>query len=212
MALPCPRVAFSNSPLLPEEATKGRGEKYSAVQLFVERAGRVRRDFLLAEEQEAVIRICQLVAGLPLALELAASWTKSLRCEVIAAEIQRNLDFLTTSLRNVPDRQRSMRAVFDHSWQLLSEAERNVFKRLAVFRGGFRRVAAEQVARATLQILTSLVDKSLLRWEPDGRYQIHELLRQYAAEHLVLSPNDIAQVYDRHCAYYANFLSNGRKL
>jgi ATP/maltotriose-dependent transcriptional regulator MalT len=99
-----------------------------------------------------------------------------------------------------------MRAVFDHSWELLNEEERTVFKRLSVFRGGFRRKAAEQVAKATLPILTALVDKSLLRWDPDGRYQIHELLRQYAAEHLVLSPDDIAQVYDRHCAYYADFL------
>jgi predicted ATPase/DNA-binding NarL/FixJ family response regulator len=184
----------------------GEEEAYNAVQLFVERARRVRRDFSLSDEQAGVVQICQLVKGMPLALELAASWTKTFQCQVIAAEIQRNLDFLTTKLRNIPERQRSMRAVFDHSWQLLTEEERHVFKRLSVFRDGFRRQAAEQVARATLPILTNLVDKSLLRWEADGRYQIHELLRQYAAEHLVLSPDDVAHVYDRHCAYYADFL------
>lgn len=179
---------------------------YSAVQLFVERARRVRRDFSLADEQADVAHICQLVEGVPLAIELAASWTKTMRCAVIAAEIQRNLDFLATNLRNLPERQRSMRAVFDHSWKLLTPQERSAFKRLSVFRGGFRREAAERIAGASLIILTALVDKSLLRWEPDGRYQIHELLRQYAAEQLVQSPEDVERVYDAHCAYYADFL------
>ncbi|MBE7553309.1 MAG: tetratricopeptide repeat protein [Anaerolineales bacterium] len=209
---PVQGLSFPDSPLPPaqpgpfEEAATMGIEQYSAVQLFVERARRIRRDFALADELPPVVRICQLVEGVPLALELAASWVKTLPSEIIAAEIARNLDFLTTKLRNVPNRQRSMRAVFDYSWQLLSEAERSVFKRLAVFRGGFRREAAERVARASLPILQSLVDKSLLRSEPDGRYQMHELLRQYAAEQLVLSPADVAQMYDLHCAYYADFL------
>ncbi|GIK36631.1 MAG: hypothetical protein BroJett011_04640 [Chloroflexota bacterium] len=209
---PVQGLSFPDSPLPPvqpgpfEETAMLEIEQYSAVQLFVERARRMRRDFALADELTPVVRICQLVEGVPLALELAASWVKTLPSEVIAAEIARNLDFLTTKLRNVPDRQRSMRAVFDYSWQLLSETERSVFKRLAVFRGGFRREAAERVARASLPILLSLVDKSLLRSEPDGHYQMHELLRQHAAEQLVLSPADVAQVYDLHCAYYADFL------
>jgi predicted ATPase/DNA-binding CsgD family transcriptional regulator len=209
---PVQGLSFPDSPLPPSQSSPSKGEswveveQYSAVQLFVERARRIRRDFSLADELPPVVRICQLVEGVPLALELAASWVKTLPSEVIAAEIARNLDFLTTKLRNIPDRQRSMRAVFDYSWQLLSEAEQSVFKRLAVFRGGFRYEAAERVARASLPILLSLVDKSLLRSEPDGRYQMHELLRQYAAEQLVLSPADVAQVYDLHCAYYADFL------
>jgi predicted ATPase/DNA-binding CsgD family transcriptional regulator len=185
-------------------------ELYSAVQLFVERARRVRPDFSLAEELVEVVRICQLVGGIPLAIELAAAWSKTLRCAVIAAEIQRNLDFLSTGLRNAPERQRSMRAVFDQSWKLLSEQEQNVFKRLAVFRDGFRREAAERVAQASLASLSALVDKSLLRLEHDGRYQIHELLRQYAAEYLVQSAEDVARVYDLHCAYYADFLNKRR--
>lgn len=201
---PVQGLPFPNTPL---PAGDEQEEKYSAIQLFVERARRVRRDFSLAAEQTEVTRICQLVEGMPLALELAASWTKTLSCEVIAAEIQRNLNFLATNLRNVPERQRSMRAVFNHSWQLLSDGERNVFKRLSVFRGSFQRKAAEHIAKATLPILSALVDKSLLRGEPDGRYQIHELLHQYAAEQLVLSPDDVAHVYDRHCTFYADFLA-----
>jgi ATP/maltotriose-dependent transcriptional regulator MalT len=190
----------------PESTETDDVEAYGAVKLFVERARRVDRNFSLTDERDDIIRICQLVEGVPLALELAAAWTKSLRCAVIAAEIQRNIDFLTTGLRNIPDRQRSIRAVFDHSWKLLTEAERRVFRRLSVFQDGFRREAAKRVAGASLSTLSALVDKSLLRSGPDDRYQIHELLRQYAAEQLVLSPEDGAGVYDWHCAYYANFL------
>ena len=183
-------------------------EAYSSVQFFSERARRVRRDFNLGRVQRDVVHICQLVEGVPLAIELAASWTKTLGVDRIAAEIQRNLDFLATNLRNVPDRQRSMRAVFDHSWQLLTEEEQSVFKRLSVFRGSFRRDAAEQIARATLPILSTLVDKSLLRLSADNRYQMHDLLRQYAAEHLIQSPKDVEHVYDRHCVYYMDFVYN----
>lgn len=182
-------------------------EAYSAIQLFIERARRVQRNFSLADEQADIARICQLVEGVPLAIELAASWTKTLRCADIAAEIQRNLDFLATRLHNVPDRQRSMRATFDYSWQRLDEKDSRAFKRLSVFRGGFNREAAERVAGASLTTLTLLTDKSLLRWNPDGRYHMHELLRQYAAEQLVLSPEDVAQAYDAHCAFYADFLN-----
>ncbi|MDQ4077268.1 MAG: tetratricopeptide repeat protein, partial [Chloroflexota bacterium] len=181
-------------------------DSYGAVQLFATCARRVRPDFALEEEAEGVIQICQLVEGLPLALELAASWAKSLRCEVIAAEIRHSLDFLTARLRDMPERHRSMRAAFDQSWQRLSAQERHIFKRLSIFRGGFRRAAAQQVANASLPILTALVDKSLLRWEPSGRYHLHELLRQYAQEHLEQSPEEVAIVCDRHCAYYADFL------
>jgi predicted ATPase/DNA-binding CsgD family transcriptional regulator/uncharacterized protein HemY len=182
-------------------------EAFSAVQLFVGCAQRIRPDFSLTDEQEGVVRICRLVEGTPLALELAASWVKVLSCAEIATEIQRNLDFLATRQRGVPDRHQSMKAVFNHSYGLLDPEEQVVFKRLAVFRGGFRRQAAERVAGASLPTLSALVDKSLLRWEATGRYQIHELLRQYAAEQLVQSPPDVIQVYDLHCRYYADFLA-----
>lgn len=181
-------------------------ETASAVQLFINCARRVRPDFSPDHEREGVANICRLVEGTPLALELAASWVKTLTCAEIVAEIRRNLDFLATRLRDVPQRHQSMQAVFDQSWQFLSRPEQAVFKRLAVFRGSFRRHAAERVAGASLTTLTALVDKSLLRWEPEGRYQIHELLRQYAAEQLAHSPEDVAQVYDLHCTYYADLL------
>lgn len=178
---------------------------YSAVQLFTERAQRVRPTFALHEEADEVVQICRLVEGMPLALELAATWAKTMRCAEIAAEIQRRTDFLATSLRNLPERHRSIQAVFDHSWLLLSEQERSIFQKLAVFRGGFSRQAVEEVAGATLPLLSTLVDKSFLRWEPDGRYQIHELLRQAAQEQLAQHPGAAEQVQSAHGHYFAHF-------
>jgi predicted ATPase/DNA-binding NarL/FixJ family response regulator len=192
-----------------EEIAAGEIESYSAAQLFIERARQVRRDFSLADELAGVVRICQLVEGMPLALEMAASWLKTLTCAEVATEIQHNLDFLATHWRDIPNRHRNMRAVFDHSWQHLSPEQQSIFMRLSVFRGGFQRVAAESVAGATLPTLTALADKSLLRWEPDTRrYYIHELLRQFGEEQLCHRPEEQAHTRHLHCAYYANFLTS----
>jgi predicted ATPase/DNA-binding CsgD family transcriptional regulator len=179
---------------------------FDAVQLFVERARRVRPGFSPQAEQRHLLRICQLVEGMPLALELAAAWARSLDCATIVAEIERNLTFLTSPLRNVADRHRSMQAVFIHSWALLAPAEQETFPRLALFRGGFRREAAAAVAGATLPLLTALVDKSLLRWEANGRYQIHELLRQYAENQLHQSAAEETKTRQRPADYYLDFL------
>nr|BBH87508.1 hypothetical protein KTC_22590 [Thermosporothrix sp. COM3] len=159
-------------------------ETYSAVQLFVERARRVRGDFELAEDEQGVVEICRLVEGMPLAIELAVSWLKTLRPADIAQEISRNLDLLATRSRNLPQRHRSMRSVFSHSWHLLDEQERDVFMKISVFRGGFTRDAAEVVAGAALTTLAGLIDKSLLRRKTSGRFEVHELLRQYGEEQL----------------------------
>jgi ATP/maltotriose-dependent transcriptional regulator MalT len=188
-------------------ATDDTTDSYSAVQLFVERARRVRRGFVLSDERRGVNRVCRTLQGMPLAIELAASWTKTMTCIEIAGEIQRNVDFLTTNLRDVPERHRSMHAVFSQSWNLLSDEECGVFMKLSIFRGGFRREAAQQVAGASLDTLTSLVEKSLLVWVHDGRYQIHELLRQYAEQKLTEFAGDLKQVRDDHSAYYINFIA-----
>jgi tetratricopeptide (TPR) repeat protein len=145
---------------------------------------------------------------MPLGIELAAAWVKMLSCREIAHEIERSLGFLATSMRDMPQRHRSLRAVFDHSWQLLSEAERSVFRRLSVFRGGFQREAAAQVAGADLPLLSALVDKSLLRQHHSGRYEMHELLRQYAAETLDEVPQEKQGARDMHCGYCMAFLQH----
>lgn len=194
--LACPPARFDPASL----------EQYAAVTLFVERMRRLRPHFVLTEEAAAVGRICRLVEGMPLALELAASWSKSLTCAEIATEIERGIAFLSTNLRDTPARHRSMTAVFTHSWALLSSTEQNVFRRLAVFRSSFTAAAADKIAGASRVMLLSLVDKSLLRWESAGRYRLHELLRQYAAEKLVEIPQAAHEVHAGHCAYYTDFL------
>lgn len=178
-----------------------------AVRLFVERAQQVRREFSFESERDGVVQLCRITEGLPLALELAAVWVKTLSCAGIAAEIERNIAFLATDLRNVPARHRSMQAAFDHSWALLTEDERRVFQRLAVFRGGFSREAAEQVADATLPLMSSLVDKSLVRREADARFQLHELLRQYANDQLRSAPEEAAHTYAAHREFYLAFVA-----
>jgi len=192
----------------PEEEMAGvREEEYSAIELFVQCARRVRPDFTLARAGAPwVARICQLVEGMPLAIELAAPRVRVMECEGIAEEIEGGLGFLATTLRDVPERHRSMRAVFDHSWGLLSDEERSVLRKLSMFRGGFRREAGEAVAGASLEVLSSLVDKSWVRSPPSGRYEMHELIRQYASEHLEGDPAEGDQVRDRHSRYYGAFL------
>lgn len=181
-------------------------EPYSALKLFVERARQVQKDFSPETEQANMIQICQLVGGMPLGIEMAATWLKTLPSWKIVDEIEHNIDFLATSMRNIPERHRSIRAVFDKSWQLLNEDERDVFKKLSVFRGGFNQEAAEVVADATLATLSSLVNKSMLRISPFGRYRFHELIRQYAEERLEVSPTDKTKAQDLHCSYYAEYL------
>jgi predicted ATPase/DNA-binding SARP family transcriptional activator/Tfp pilus assembly protein PilF len=192
------------------ETTDGEAAEHcSAVQLFQQAANRANRQFSLSgRERPAVIRICQLVEGMPLGIELAAAWVKTRTCEEIAQEIERDLGFLAASLQDVPEQHRSLRATFERSWRLLTPTEQQVFARLSVFHGGFRREAAAEVARAAPAVLESLVDKSLLRFTPSGRYEMHELLRQYAAEKLAGMPQTQDAARDRHCVYYAAFLQH----
>jgi predicted ATPase/DNA-binding SARP family transcriptional activator/Tfp pilus assembly protein PilF len=180
--------------------------EYDAVQLFVRGAKRVRPDFDLAAEASCVVHICQQVGGMPLAIELAAAWMRLMQCPAIAAEIAEDLDFLAGELRDVPPRHRSLRAVFDHSWRLLSEPEQAVMRQLAVFRGGFEREAAEAVTGASLTLLAALVDKSLLQVCSGGRYQMHPLLHQYAEARLRQVPAECEQARDRHCHLYLDLL------
>jgi len=180
---------------------------YSAVQLFAERARQVNASFSLEREAGCAAEISRLVEGMPLAIELAAAWLRALPCAEVAREIQGSLDFLTTTLRNVPERHRNVRAVFEQTWNRLPVPEREVFRRLSVFRGGLTREAAGAVAGADLPTLQSLVGRALLSVSPAGRYEIHELLRQFAAERLAAEPEAWAAVHQRHCSYYAGFLT-----
>src|SRR5215212_260788 len=192
---------------LPATDSEPHLERADAVQLFVERAQRVSPDFALrAENRAAVGHICRRLEGMPLAIELAAAWTRALTPHEIVAEIDQALDFLAQRSRDTPIRHRSMRAALDHSWNLLTNAERRALACLSVFRGGCQRDAAMSMSGADLQTIMALIDKSLLRREEVGgvmRFSLHELVHQYAAEHLAADPEEQAATEARHTAYYA---------
>jgi predicted ATPase/class 3 adenylate cyclase len=187
-------------------AENGNGSA-TAVRLFVERAAQAVPGFALDDAGYLqVLRICRLVDGMPLGIELAASWASVLSCAEIADEIEGSIDFLATSMRDMPERHRSLRAAIDHSWRLLTDEQRSAFSRLSVFRGSFDRSAAVAVTGADLRVLSDLVGKSLLRRPDFGRFELHELLRQYAAEQLRLSPAEEADARGRHAHHYAAML------
>jgi predicted ATPase len=182
-------------------------EGYSAVQLFLQSALRVDPRFRLTKEnREWVVRVCQLLEGIPLGIELAAAWVRVLSLREITREIKNNLDFLKVSARNIPERHRSLRAALDHSWNLLTAQEKAVLRRLSVFRGGYSRDGAQKVAGARLEDIASLLDKSLLKRVGEERYDLHELVRQYAAALLDSEVQEHDQTHDLHSSYYALLL------
>jgi len=180
---------------------------YDAITLFLQRARKVRPGFEPTPgELEQITNICQMVGGMPIAIELAAAWLQILNLDEIAGELQKGFDILTTEMRDAPERHRSIRAIFDHSWSLLNPTEGQIFTRLSVFRGGFTREAAQQVSGASLQLLVGLVNKSFLSHDPgSGRLEMHELLRQYAVEKLGTKPRASYSVREAHAAYFAGF-------
>ncbi len=191
----------------PDDLTPADALDYTAVQLFIENGRRLQPDFAITKSNIAdVVRICQLVQGMPLGLLLAASWLEMLSPAEIAAEIEKSLNFLAAELADLPLRQHSMQAVFEHSWLLLSLEEQTVLAKLSVFRGGFTREAAEQVAGANLRLLLALMNKSLIqRGVESGRFTMHELLRQFTAvQRRKLDPNDETQL--THCRYFATLM------
>lgn len=190
-----------------DEAVTRPLAEYGAVQLFEQCAHRARIDFSLAAEEIHALRICRLVDGLPLALELAAAWLKTLSAATIADEIERGIDLLITQQRNVPERHRNMRAVLEQTWKMLPAKEQDVLMRLSIFRGGFRQEAAAQVTGASLLTLATLIEKSLVRATANGRYQLHELLRQFAGEQLAARPAEEETTRAKHSRFYLQLLA-----
>jgi predicted ATPase len=192
-------------------------ESYSAVQLFQYNAQAVNPRLAWTKATlAAAARICELVAGLPLGIELAASLVRLMPCEEIARELAASLELLQSSRSDLPERHQSLRAVFNHSWNLLKPAEQRTLRQLSVCRGGFRRDAAAQIAGASIAMLAALVDNSLVRRsasadQGEARYELPELVRQYAAEKLAEAVDaDLSAVLDRHCRYYMGLLQRRR--
>ena len=179
-----------------------------AGQLFFRSAQRVQPAFSSCGQEEAIAAICAQVEGMPLALELVASWVRFMPCTEIVHQLARNSHVFTTTLRNVPERHRSLRSLFDQSWRLLSPAEQSVLQRVSVFRGGWMLEEGVQVADATHPIFVGLVDKSLVRTNGQGRFDLHELVRQYAAEQLGTS-GEVDLIRQRHHAAFLHLYCTG---
>jgi predicted ATPase/class 3 adenylate cyclase len=184
--------------------------QYEAVQLFVERAKAVAPTFAITSENApAVAELCVRLDGLPLAIELAAAWVKLLPPQALLARLSRRLELLRGGARDRPERQQTLRAALDWSFDLLDEEQRRLFARLSVFAGGFRLDGADSVCGADLDGVEALLENSLLRSEerPDGepRFYMLESIRDYAREQL--ERNDEANaVQERHARWFAKWL------
>jgi len=188
----------------PEEQAK----PFSGVQLFLDCARRVHANFSLTKVNLVpVLEICNLVQGMPLALELSAAWLELLSPQEIVEEIRRSLDFLETDQTGVPERQRSIRAVFESSWKLLSEGERDIFLKLCVFVGSFSRGAAQEISGASLKTLLGLANKSWLQHTEDGRFQLHELMRQYGEERLREDETAWRAAKNSHADFFVDYVA-----
>lgn len=186
-------LAMQGMPITDEESKDPFAA--DAVNLFLQAAKRVANNNYRDQDTLAMIqRICSQLEGMPLAIELAAEWTRLLSVTEIEQELEHGLEFLDGST--------SMRAVIDRSWNLLSAKEQKYFARLSVFQGSFSRDAACYVAVVDLDTLSTLYDKSLIQRSREDRYTIHDLLRQYAGEQL-LAQGEVEEVRDAHCDYFA---------
>lgn len=209
------RLALSSEWLMPleglpfpEKEDQDNIESFDAARLFVRAARRVQPELVPAAEAAAIVDICRQVEGLPLALELAAAWTRVLSCEAIANELRHGLELLHATDGTQPSRHASIEVVFEQSWRLLTDIERDVLSRLSVFHGSFSPVAARAVASAPLPVLGALADKSLLHKEK-GRLHLHPLVQQLAAARLANGAS-ATETEAAHAAYFHRLLAQLR--
>ena len=186
---------------------------YAAIDLFARRGQQASHNFQLTEADiEPIISLCQSLEGLPLGIELAATWSRFLSPADIVAELQSGLDAIERTARNMPARHRNLFAVIDYSWRLLSPNEQTILRRLAVFRGGFDRFAARKTVGASLSQLVRLADKSLLRYSEAGRYSMHNLLAQFTREELAKNQAESWDSHLKYAIYYADLARQSHHL
>lgn len=182
-----------------EHGEDDSADEQSAIQLFYQCAAQLQQDPATIPEKD-VVRICQLVAGLPLGIELTAKWLRILSTDEIVSRLEKDLNFIISS------DQARLHTVFEHSWRMLTAEERAVFRKMSVFRSGSSQEATEVVAGATKDILFALVDKSLLRRTRAHRYEMHPLIRQYAKTKLVANEAEFNNIQVRHSNYFLQYL------
>ncbi|MCB0085437.1 MAG: hypothetical protein KDE47_31065, partial [Caldilineaceae bacterium] len=203
MEAPGSSVDLAQAALAP--LTVSNALEYGSVQLFVQSACRLRPTFeLTASNVDHVVQICQRVQGMPLGILLAASWISLLTPADILAELQNSLDLLETTEHGIPRRQRSVRAAFDYTWNMLAPREQEIFIKLSLFHGAFTHQAVQHVTGVSLRELLNMVDKSLLTPAQERRFVLHGLLRQFGEEKLAEAPALAQATRDRHAAYFTN--------
>jgi predicted ATPase/DNA-binding SARP family transcriptional activator len=180
-------------------------DNYSSIKLFIQNAQRAFPRFSYLNNIAAIIRICQLVDGIPLGILLASSWVRVFSCPEIASEIKKNIVFLTTSAPDVDPRHRSLSAVFDNSWKLMSEEERRILRRLSIFQAAFTTNAALEICDATPLLLSVFTDKSLLSHRLDDRFEMLTTFHQYAYNKLEAEADELTAIKSRFCDYFSGF-------
>ena len=196
----------------PQEETTQDLISFSAVKLFLKSTHRVQPLFKPAtDDWQYIGEICRLVGGMPLAIEMAASWLELLSLPEIVEEIRSGLAFFETDIRDIPERQQSLYTVFDYSWKMLKKIEGERFCQLSIFRGGFTREAAEIVLGISLRQLVGFVNRSFVNRTPEDRFEIHELLRQFGFEKLQANPVNIQILKTRFADYYCNKMGGWHK-
>src|SRR4029079_9154644 len=192
----------------PEREDREAAQAFDAVRLFIAAARRVAPAIDPAAEMGAIVEICRWVEGVPLALELAAGWTRLLSCEAIVAEVRTGTELLRAVDPSRSARHASLEEVFEQSWRRLGDVERDVLSRLSIFRGGFTVEAARAVAGASLPVLGALMDKSLLRKE-GARNHLHSLAHQLTNARLSGEARGATQA--THARYFHRFLLQTRR-
>jgi predicted ATPase len=188
---------------VPEEAEWETAVTSDSLQLFAERAERATGQNLLTPENLPLLtHLCRFVNGLPLGIELMADWTRWLSLGAIATDLQTNLLQLERTVQDVPERHRSLQAVFNYSWQILTPDEKATLAQLSVFRGGFQLDGFRAVTNSSPATLFSLIDKSLVQHQTADYYTLHDLLRLFARSQLAELTIDADALQDRHARHY----------
>jgi predicted ATPase/Flp pilus assembly protein TadD len=193
----------------PGNSQTSDAQKYEAVELFIARALRTQPKFDPSLHIADIAAICRVLEGFPLAIEMAVAWLRVMSVPQIANQLQQGIDLLVSSIRDIPERHRSIRACFEISWNLLSDQEREVFQRLSVFKGGFDLAAATSVAGASSQVLNRLVAQSLVRLEPLERYSFHALIQKYAMNKLI-DARELEDAQKRHWWHFAQHAATAK--
>ncbi|MCB9436694.1 MAG: AAA family ATPase [Anaerolineales bacterium] len=181
---------------------------HDAAALFEQVVRIIQPSFETTPHQQTIITdICQLVEGMPLAIELAATWIHLLPLEAIRDEIQQSFDFLSSDMSNLPHRHRSIRAVMESTWSHLTPPQQQAMARLSVFNGSFSYEAAQQIGGESLFTLKQLLSHALIQRMGPNRFELHDLVRQYAHEQLDKDAELPHTTYQRFAHFYVEFVS-----